>query len=440
MIKVKTAASLTLLALLLPAAEVALAQDRGNNVRSEQNGYQLEQVLVMSRHGIRAPLVNYGDILSSATPFQWPKWETPGGLLTPKGAEVEAIFGGYFREWLVQNKLLTAQGCPGDGKVFTYANSLPRTIDTAQHFLFGAFPGCNVPVHHQKDIGKMDPVFNPIITLDVTPEFKAQALASINQHAGPGGIAGLNQRLQPNYQILSRILDFKNSPSCLQDKKCDWSEQPNVISLVQNKEPGMTGPLKLGTGASDAFMLQYYEGFPLKDVAWGRIASPEEWKQLQEIKNRYHETLFGSPAIADNAAEKLVNFIHAALDPVGEKTPNEQLAQQAKLAVLVGHDSNIASLLAAIKTKDYQLPNQYEKTPISGKVVFERWKDTKNNKDLMKIEYIYLSTEQIRNKTPLSLQAPPERVTLEIEGCPIDAQGFCSMDDFRQAMKENTHI
>ncbi|WP_145518411.1 bifunctional glucose-1-phosphatase/inositol phosphatase [Yersinia mollaretii] len=433
MIKIKTAATLTLLAILLPASTQVVAQDKNDN-------YKLEQVLVMSRHGIRAPLVNYGDMLSSATPDKWPQWDTPGGYLTPKGAEIEALFGGYFRLWLADAKLLKATGCPADNTVFTYANSLPRTIGTAQHFLFGAFPGCNVPVVHQKDIGKMDPVFNPIITLDVTPEFKEKALASINQHAGPGGVEGLNKRLQPNYDLLSRVLDYKNSPACLVDKKCDWSTQPTTIVLTQNKEPGITGPLKLGTGASDAFMLQYYEGFPLKEVAWGRIQSSEEWRKLIDIKNLYHETLFGSPAIADNAAEKLVSFISAALDPVGEKTPNELAAQKAKLAVLVGHDSNIASLLAAFKTKEYQLPDQYEKTPISGKVVFERWKDIKQNKDMMKIEYIYLSTEQIRHKTPLSLQAPPKRVTLEIEGCPIDAKGFCSMDDFRKAIKHNTQI
>ncbi|CNF89485.1 TPA: bifunctional glucose-1-phosphatase/inositol phosphatase [Yersinia enterocolitica] len=433
MIKIKTAYTLTLLAILLPTSTHVVAQDKSDN-------YKLEQVLVMSRHGIRAPLVNYGDMLSSATPDKWPQWNTPGGYLTPKGAEIEAIFGGYFRLWLAETKLLKATGCPADKTVFTYANSLPRTIGTAQHFLFGAFPGCNVPVVHQKDIGKMDPVFNPIITLDVTPEFKEKALASINQHAGPGGVEGLNQRLQPNYALLSQVLDYKNSPACLVDKKCDWSTQPTNIVLVQNKEPGITGPLKLGTGASDAFMLQYYEGFPAQDVAWGRIKSSEEWRKLIDIKNLYHETLFGSPAIADNAAEKLVSFISAALDPVGEKTPNELAAQQAKLAVLVGHDSNIASLLAALKTKEYQLPDQYEKTPISGKVVFERWKDIKQNKDMMKIEYIYLSTEQIRHKTPLTLQAPPKRVTLEIEGCPIDAKGFCSMDDFRKAIKHNTQI
>src|SRR5476649_1818874 len=107
----------------------------------------------------------------------------------------------------------------------------------------------------------------------------------------------------------------------------------------------------MGTGAADAFMLQYYEGFPMKDVAWGQIQTPAQWTQLETIKNMYHETLFGSPAIAANAAKPLLTFISGALNKDDAKSEDQQSAQQAKLALLVGHDSNIASLLAALKTK-----------------------------------------------------------------------------------------
>lgn len=147
MIKVKTAYTLTLLAIFLPASPHIMAQDKSDN-------YKLEQVLVMSRHGIRAPLVNYGDMLSSATPDKWPQWTTPGGYLTPKGAELEAMMGGYFREWLADTKLLKSKGCPVTTTVFTYANSLPRTIDTAQHFLFGAFPVVMCPLSTKKKLAK----------------------------------------------------------------------------------------------------------------------------------------------------------------------------------------------------------------------------------------------------------------------------------------------
>lgn len=38
----------------------------------------------------------------------------------------------------------------------------------------------------------------------------------------------------------------------------------------------------------------------------------------------------------------------------------------------------------------------------------------------MKIEYVYQSTEQLRNADALTLQAPPQRITLALNGCPVD--------------------
>jgi hypothetical protein len=54
--------------------------------------------------------------------------------------------------------------------VYAYANSLQRTVATAQFFITGAFPGCDVPASSGK-MGTMDPTFNPVIT-DNSPEFR----------------------------------------------------------------------------------------------------------------------------------------------------------------------------------------------------------------------------------------------------------------------------
>ena len=54
----------------------------------------------------------------------------------------------------------------------------------------------------------------------------------------------------------------------------------------------------------------------------------------------------------------------------------------------------------------------------------------------MKIEYVYQSAEQLRNADALTLQAPAQRVTLELSGCPIDANGFCPMDKFDSVLNE----
>lgn len=411
-----------------------------NIATAADNNLELQQVLIFSRHSIRAPLSNYNNALGNATTHSWPAWSTEGGLLTPKGGKVEEHIGQYYRLWLAQNKLLPSKGCPQAGEVFTYANSLPRTIDTAKHFLTGAFPGCELPVVNRVEVGKMDPVFNPIITAEVTPQFKADAVSATNKLAGEGGLDGLNQRLKPNYSLVEKVLDFKNAKTCKEDKLCDLAAQPSNLGIAQGKEPGISGSLSLGTGISDAFMLQYYEGLPGKDVAWGKITTPEQWRMVEEFKNAGQKAIFSSPQVGKNAAAPTVTFMSGVFDKSLAKSADQQAAQQARVTLLVGHDSNIAAFLSALKIKDFTLPGQYERTPIAGAVVFQRWHDKRANKDLMKIEYVYPTALQIRNNSSYSLKHPMHKVVLEAEGCPVDSKGFCSADAFNRVVQEGLKL
>lgn len=388
---------------------------------AENDGYQLEQVLVMSRHNLRAPLANNGSVLAQSTPKAWPQWDTPGGLLTTKGGVLEVYMGHYFNAWLKQAGILPQEGCPAADSVYVYANSLQRTVATAQFFTNGAFPGCDISVHHQEKMGEMDPTFNPIIT-NSSETFNQQALSAMNAE-----LASL--KLDASYKQLEQIIDYKDSPACKIDKQCNLATEPNKMSAVPGKEPGVSGPLKVGNSLVDAFMLQYYEGFPMKDVAWGKIVTPHQWQQLAKLKDGYQDSLFTSSVVAQNVAKPLLTYINSALI-------SECKADSPKLTVLVGHDSNIASLLSAMKFKPYELPKQYEKTPIGGKLVFQRWHDSKSDRELLKIEYVYQSTEQLRNAEPLTLNSPPQRVTLALEGCPVDKDGFCAWSDFEKTMKD----
>lgn len=70
--------------------------------------------------------------------------------------------------------------CPPENAVYAYANSLQRTVATAQFFITGAFPGCGIPVHHQPQMGTMDLTFNPVIT-DDSPAFREKALQAMEK-------------------------------------------------------------------------------------------------------------------------------------------------------------------------------------------------------------------------------------------------------------------
>ncbi|EIH2217204.1 bifunctional glucose-1-phosphatase/inositol phosphatase [Escherichia coli] len=383
-------------------------------------GYQLQQVLMMSRHNLRAPLANNGSVLEQSTPNKWPEWDVPGGQLTTKGGVLEVYMGHYMREWLAQQGMVKSGECLPPDTVYAYANSLQRTVATAQFFITGAFPGCDIPVHHQEKMGTMDPTFNPVIT-DDSAAFSEQAVAAMEKELS-------KLQLTDSYQLLEKIVNYKDSPACKEKQQCSLVDGKNTFSAKYQQEPGVSGPLKVGNSLVDAFTLQYYEGFPMDQVAWGEIKSDQQWKVLSKLKNGYQDSLFTSPEVARNVAKPLVSYIDKAL--VTDRT------SAPKITVLVGHDSNIASLLTALDFKPYQLHDQNERTPIGGKIVFQRWHDSKANRDLMKIEYVYQSAEQLRNADALTLQAPAQRVTLELSGCPIDANGFCPMDKFDSVLNE----
>ena len=214
----------------------------------------------MSRHNLRAPLANNGSVLEQSTAKARPQWDVPGGQLTTKGGVLEVYMGHYMREWLAQQKLVTSGECPPENAVYAYANSLQRTVATAQFFITGAFPGCGIPVHHQPQMGTMDPTFNPVIT-DDSPAFREKALQAMEKSAGNAvdrelQAAGDDDRL-PQLTLLQR------------EEGLFPSEGKDTFSAGYQQEPGVSGPLKVGNSLVDAFTLQYYEGFPKDQVAWG---------------------------------------------------------------------------------------------------------------------------------------------------------------------------
>ncbi|QDY41571.1 bifunctional glucose-1-phosphatase/inositol phosphatase [Candidatus Pantoea soli] len=405
--------------LSLCALSVIAALPVGMSAYAADGDMQLQQVLMLSRHNLRAPLATNGSVLEQSTKKSWPQWDVAGGELTTKGGVLEVYMGNYTRQWLAQQGLVQNGSCPDSSSIFVYANSLQRTVATAQYFVTGAFPGCDIAVTHQDAMGTMDPVFNPVIT-DDSEAFNKKALAAMTA-------ANEKLALKPALQRLEKIIDYKSSPACNGKKQCDLSSGDNTFTAENGKEPGVNGPLKTGNSLVDAFTLQYYEGFPADQVAWGQIKTPEQWKELAAIKNGYQDALFTSPEVARDVAAPLVDYIRSQL-------VDQDKASAPKVTLMVGHDSNIASLLSALQVKPYELPGNDEKTPIGGQVVFERWHDAKNNKDLLKVEYVYQTADQLRNADVLSLKNPPKRVTLQLAGCDTDANGYCSWEQFTTAL------
>ena len=102
--------------------------------------------------------------------------------------------------------------------------------------------------------------------------------------------------------------------------------------------------------------------------------------------------------------------------------------------------SNIVALLAALNVKPYELENSLENIPIGGKLFFEVWKHKNSGQRQFRLEYVYQTTEQLINLTPLNLSTQPYRARLELADCSLDSKGLCEYDRFQQILQNSLKV
>lgn len=386
--------------------------------------YTLKEVVVLSRHNIRSPLSSNGSALGKLTPHQWTDWSAASSELTLRGGVLETMMGQFFRKWLVDEGLFKENEVPGSDDVNFYANSMQRTIATAQYFSSGFMPIANLHINHRYAPSKMDPVFFPRLTKD-DEQFCKEAMKQISAMGGEKGIRGINENLEESYRIIADVLDLKDSQACKSREVRAFDDYDTKIILKKGEEPAMQGSLKLANSASDAFILQYYEEPDAKKAAFGHELSQTDWEKIAKIKDVYGDVLFTAPVIAYNVAHPLLVYM------------NDELASDCrKFTFLCGHDSNIASVNAALGVEDYELPSSIEKkTPIGCKLVFEKWVDA-SNREYIAINLVYQSTNQLRELDMLDLKNPPMVYPLRLKGMVMNQDGLYSFEDVHTRFEE----
>ncbi len=407
--------NLSLLVFMFVCPSFVWAQNRRSSEFKDK--YTLKEVVVLSRHNIRSPLSDNGSALGKLTPHRWTNWSAASSELTLRGGVLETMMGQFFRKWLVSEGLFTENYVPNADEVNFYANSMQRTIATAQYFSSGFMPVANVAVHHRYAPSKMDPVFFPRLT-KVSEAFCEDAMKQIAAMGGEKGIWGINEKLEDSYRIIADVLDLKDAPACKFGETCAFDDYDTQIILKKGEEPAMKGSLKLANSASDAFILQYYEEADTQKAAFGHDISSSDWEKIARIKDVYGDVLFTAPVVAYNVAHPLLVYM------------NDELNSDArKFTFLCGHDSNIASVNAALEVEDYELPLSIEKkTPIGSKLVFEKWIDKSGN-EYIAVNIVYQTTVQLRNVELLDLNNPPMVYQLRLKGLNRNADGLYSLED-----------
>ena len=372
--------------------------------------YELKEVVVMSRHNIRSPLSS-GAAYQRVTPYEWFAWSSPGSQLSLRGGVLETEMGQFFRKWVVEEGLLPDNYRPEGEEVLFYANSRQRTFATAKYFSAGFLPFANVEITHKYEEDKMDPVFTPQFT-KMNDTYRQQVLAEMQaMHGGPQAWMAAQQ---PTLTLMEEILDMAHSPAAANDTTHFWYDDTQ-FKIEKGDEPKMSGGYTLANSVADALVLQCYESESF--APFGHELTMEQWRAICEVKAVYDGLLFTTHAAAVNLAYPLVSRIREELN-----------RSDRKFMFLCGHDSNLASIGAALGLQFPETENALElHTPIGSKLVFEKWND--GSEDYVAINLVYQSVSQLQSRTLLSLDEPPMVLPVTIEGLTANADGLYRLAD-----------
>jgi len=402
---------------------------------AEEADYTLDRVVILSRHNIRSPLSGSGSLLGDITPHEWFAWTSRPSELSLRGAVSETMMGQYFRLWLEKEGLIPENWQPEEGEVRFYANAMQRTIATARYFSAGLLPVAAVPVETHAAYNTMDPVFGNQLHF-VTDEYAQDVTAQIAAKGGAAGLDGILAGLGDAISLLMETADIEKSDAYQAGTYGDLKNGETKITLEEGAEPKMSGPIRTATSVADAMTFQYYEEADAKKAAFGHELTLADWQKIHSIVDVYTEMLFRAPLISVNIAHPLLQEIRAELTGEGRK-----------FSFLCGHDSNIASVLSAMRAEEYLLPETVEQdTPIGVKLTFERW-ISGDGEPFWKVSLVYQSTEQLRAMSPLTLENPPMIHPLSFEGVNANEEGMIAeaallgllddvIDDYDELLEE----
>jgi 4-phytase/acid phosphatase len=395
---------------------------------------ELARVVLVSRHGVRTPTISPAE-LSGWAAAPWPSWTEPPGALTRHGASLARIMGGYDRAWLSAEGVLPPTGCPAPGTVWIEADVAERTERTARALAEGIAPGCGIPVASRapRDV---DPLFHPVFAgvCGLRPELARRAILE----RARGGLDAVAADRADAFAALQPVLGCCAPAVCRSFGRpagCTLPELPNGLADgAAGQPPRLTGGLAIGSDAAEILLLEFADGRPKDQVGWGR-ANAATIRRALGLHDAAFDLAERTPYLARAAGSALLSYVGAAVAGrafAGSQAPEPE-PRDARVVLLVGHDTNIANL-GGMLGASWALPGYpANETPPAGALVFELRRDAAG-RQTVSLEYVAQSLEQMHDQAPLSIANPPLRVPLRIPGCANGTAGRCTLDEFEFAV------
>ena len=388
-------------------------------------GDEVKLVVILTRHGVRTPIL-HNEVLNRYSAQPWPTWEVPPSNLTPHGKQQMAILGAYYRRIYTAAGILSGDSARDLTSVYFRSDSDQRTIETARDLAAGLVPGTQPEIHARPQL-QPDPLFTPL-KLGVGHPDRALGLASVSARMG-GDPMNVIQSLAPEFAILQNVLfgSAGASPGHSPLLSFPTTVSPGVSDLggMPDHLVDISGPFHRAEQIVDSLMLEYADGMPLSEVGWGRM-TPAALTQMMRLHSLYFDltqhTLYPAQVQASNLASHLLKSLQQAAG--GPPDAGALAPPEAKLLMVVGHDTNIINLTGLLGATWWLPGTQADPVLPGGALVFELRKGTADAAWRVRTYYVSQTLEQMRAGQPLTPDNPPYLAPVFIPGCSGAAAGF----------------
>ncbi|GAA0700681.1 histidine-type phosphatase [Dyella marensis] len=308
--------------------------------------------VVVLRHGVRAP-TKAPEALAPYASRPWTAWPVAPGQLTPHGSEGMRALGESYRRLFAADGLWSG-ACDRVNDVVVIADSTPRNHASGAALAQGLAADCQ-PTYLALPTDRNNPLFHFGAKDDDKDDDDKPALPA----AWPP--AELAQ--------LQRVLLGCEGSACLAKAHADGRK----TLLDANGDGERAKALKTAGSLSENLMLEYAQGFPAANVAWGQGDEATIGRLVTLHNLQFALSKKAMPAAARGGSNLLAHVLASLQQAAGEKTPIAPLTAASTRAVLVvGHDTNLAQLAGLLDADwhDAAHPDDY---PPGGALVFDLW-------------------------------------------------------------------
>lgn len=352
---------------------------------------KLERVVLVQRHGVRSPTQD-STILKAWAEKDWPDWGIAPGELTSHGREVVKLVAGTVGSEYRAKGLLSCSDLDVEPGMMVWADGKDsRTRESGEILAGELLSGCRsrVPIQFLSPANREDPVFDSLkgrCALD-----PKRARASVAAALGSQPVVDPRTRA-----ALDHIQEAMAPGACHGGTGACLDGEAEIVA--DNYHLRSTKPLSVGSAAAEIFLLEFAQGMPVEQVAWGRGTGVESIERFMAAHERADKLTRQLEYVAVRRGAAMARLILDTLNGVPHPS-NPSVAKDTRLLALAGHDTNLSNM-AGVFGLDLRVDGQPDSTAPATALAFELWRDVKTGIRYVRPRVFYLELAQMRDLKP----------------------------------------